>query len=163
NTLTASREAALVYETLRLIQEDVVHVELARVRANAAAADVMTAFDGTGTPLTYAQRTDDLQSQQQALAARYQKIWPEVKRIAAKKGEEKHGSGGKAALAWAHTKIGVKEHPPESNRGPQIDTWEREAGFLGSAWCGAFAKASAKNGGVVVTQEARYVPWLRNH
>lgn len=80
----------------------------------------------------------------------------------AAKDAKAHGTGGAGALAWAHKQIGIKEHPPNSNRGnPQPDGWEREAGFLGSAWCGAFAKASAKyGGGVVVTERARYVPWL---
>lgn len=75
-----------------------------------------------------------------------------------------HGSGGKAALSWARSQIGVHERPAGSNLGkPQPEGWERAAGFVGGPWCGAFAKASAAAGGAIVTPEARYVPWLENH
>lgn len=35
--------------------------------------------------------------------------------------------------------IGVKEHPPGSNRGVQIDKWQKRTnGIVGYPWCGAF-------------------------
>ena len=43
-------------------------------------------------------------------------------------------------LAHAATFIGVHETPPGSNRGPQIDKWERRAQKIsGEPWCACFA------------------------
>lgn len=44
------------------------------------------------------------------------------------------------ALEQAKLYVGTKEHPPNSNRGPHIDRWEKWAnGLTGYAWCAAFA------------------------
>lgn len=44
-----------------------------------------------------------------------------------------------AALRHARAFLGVTEHPPGSNRGPQIDEWNRDAcGILGVYWCLSF-------------------------
>lgn len=43
------------------------------------------------------------------------------------------------ALAHAATFIGVKEHPPGSNHGTQIDVWQKRTnGITGYPWCAAF-------------------------
>jgi peptidoglycan hydrolase-like protein with peptidoglycan-binding domain len=71
--------------------------------------------------------------------------------------------GPTAALAFARSKIGVKEHPAGSNTGPQIRDWQKAAGMGPGPWCGAFVKASADAGGARVTPEARYTPWIEKH
>ena len=44
-----------------------------------------------------------------------------------------------AALAQAVKYIGVKEHPPGTNKGPQIDVWQKRTnGITGYPWCAAF-------------------------
>ena len=44
-----------------------------------------------------------------------------------------------AALGFALTQIGVMERPPGSNRGPEVDAYNRAAGAaLGSFWCMSF-------------------------
>lgn len=44
-----------------------------------------------------------------------------------------------AAVNRAKQFVGVKEHPPGSNRGPQIDKWQRRTnGVVGYPWCAAF-------------------------
>lgn len=43
------------------------------------------------------------------------------------------------ALGFAHSYVGTKEHPPDSNRGPLIDKWNKDAGVpVGSFWCMSF-------------------------
>jgi hypothetical protein len=71
--------------------------------------------------------------------------------------------GPDAALRWARSKIGVKEHPADSNTGPLIADWQKAAGMGPGPWCGAFAKASADHGGADVTPEARYTPSIVAH
>jgi hypothetical protein len=47
---------------------------------------------------------------------------------------------GEAALREAVARIGVRESPLGSNRGPEIDEWNRRAGVqVGSFWCMSFA------------------------
>lgn len=41
-------------------------------------------------------------------------------------------------LRWCRSKVGVKEHPAGSNRGPQIDDWQKGVHMLGQPWCAAF-------------------------
>lgn len=44
-----------------------------------------------------------------------------------------------AALDQAKKWVGVKEHPAGSNRGPQIDQWQKRTnGATGYPWCAAF-------------------------
>lgn len=48
-------------------------------------------------------------------------------------------SGGKKALAWAKSKVGVTESPAGSNWGPEIGAWIRYTGYTGPVyWCGCF-------------------------
>jgi hypothetical protein len=50
-----------------------------------------------------------------------------------------------AAVNWAKSRVGVVEHPPESNQGPFITKWQELSGYPGGgvAWCQCFANASA--------------------
>jgi len=53
------------------------------------------------------------------------------------------------ALDYAASYVGVKESPPGSNRGPQIDKWNKVAGVpVGSPWCMGFLRAMFKLAGV---------------
>jgi hypothetical protein len=62
-------------------------------------------------------------------------------------------------LAWERARVGIVEHPANSNRGPQISQWQRDvAGIDGQPWCGAFQGYALKHvagipipGGVVYT------------
>ena len=55
------------------------------------------------------------------------------------------------ALDRARRKIGVREHPPGSNRGPIIDEWNRDAGVpVGSYWCCSFVHAMYRREGVTL-------------
>ena len=47
-------------------------------------------------------------------------------------------SVGQKMLKVARTQVGVKEHPPGSNRGPQVDKYERTTGAIGQRWCASF-------------------------
>jgi hypothetical protein len=64
------------------------------------------------------------------------------------------------ALAWARSKIAVREEPPGSNRGPEIDEWQRACGLLGYPWCGAFVAAALRAGGLVLPPEVVWTPAL---
>lgn len=66
------------------------------------------------------------------------------------------------ALAWAHTKVGVHETPPGSNRGPEIDQWNLAAnGVLGEPWCMSFMHAAFKQAGVTLGGWAGVENFLR--
>jgi hypothetical protein len=65
-----------------------------------------------------------------------------------------------AALAWASSKIGVREEPPGSHRGPEIDEWQRACGLLGHTWCGAFAAAALRAGGIEPPRQIVWTPTL---
>lgn len=53
-----------------------------------------------------------------------------------------------AALRRAERYIGVTEHPAGSNRGPQIDEWNRDAcGLTGVYWCCSFIHGCFKDVG----------------
>jgi hypothetical protein len=57
----------------------------------------------------------------------------------------------RAALEFALSNIGVCEHPPGSNRGPEIDAWCTEFGSpLGSFWCAIAVGKARKMGGLWV-------------
>lgn len=66
-------------------------------------------------------------------------------------------SGGKKALAWAKSKIGVTESPAGSNWGPEIGAWIRFTGYTGPVyWCGCFAAyATVKIGGAKIPSVIR--------
>lgn len=51
----------------------------------------------------------------------------------------------------AHASLAVTEHPLGSNRGPQIDAWNRSAGVpLASYWCAAWAGWVWKQAGLTM-------------
>jgi len=52
------------------------------------------------------------------------------------------------AVDWASSKVGVHEEPAASNRGPQIDQWQRRLGFLAAPWCGIFCGNALLKAGV---------------
>jgi hypothetical protein len=45
---------------------------------------------------------------------------------------------GELALRVAKTQVGVKEHPPGSNRGPKVDEYQAVCGIQGQPWCACF-------------------------
>lgn len=56
-----------------------------------------------------------------------------------------------AALRQAITFIGVTEKPPGSNRGPQIDQWNKDAcGVVGVSWCCSFMHGMFKRVGFLL-------------
>jgi peptidoglycan hydrolase-like protein with peptidoglycan-binding domain len=73
------------------------------------------------------------------------------------------GSGPQAALAWARTQIGQKEHPANSNTSPVIAVWQKACGMGPGPWCGAFAIAVALRGGAHITADTKYTPSIRGH
>lgn len=70
-------------------------------------------------------------------------------------------SGAKRALAYAQSFVGTTESPPYSNRGPQIDKWERECNTLAQPWCGIFVHAALDAAGVKgLTSRMAYCPYI---
>lgn len=71
-----------------------------------------------------------------------------------------------AALSWAQSKIGIREDPPGSRCGPEIDEWQRAYGLIGHPWCGAFVGAALRAGGLKPPPEVVWTPalleWARN-
>lgn len=58
----------------------------------------------------------------------------------------RQSSGERAkAVNWAKSRVGVVEHPANSNRGPYITEWSELSGYPGAGvpWCQNFANASA--------------------
>ena len=49
------------------------------------------------------------------------------------------------AVNWAKARVGIVEHPAESNRGPKITAWQEMSGYPGGGvpWCQCFVNASA--------------------
>jgi hypothetical protein len=70
------------------------------------------------------------------------------------------------ALAIAATQVGVREQPPGSNRGPQVEAYLRRVGrYPGEAWCAAFVywcfdEAADKVAGVNRLPRTGYCPDL---
>jgi hypothetical protein len=64
------------------------------------------------------------------------------------------------ALDWARSKVGVREEPPGSGRGPEIDEWQQACGLLGYPWCGAFVAAALRAAGLSVPWEIVWIPTL---
>jgi hypothetical protein len=59
-------------------------------------------------------------------------------------------AGPRAAIAFAKQHVGISESPPDSNRGPLIDEWNRAVHTPpgpSAFWCGAFANACLHAGG----------------
>jgi hypothetical protein len=71
------------------------------------------------------------------------------------------------ALEWEIERLGVRETPPGSNRGPAIDKWNRDAnGLVGEPWCmsfqhAAFAAQGVKLGGWAGVQS--FLAWASQH
>ncbi|MEZ5102075.1 MAG: hypothetical protein R3C15_20185 [Thermoleophilia bacterium] len=65
-----------------------------------------------------------------------------------------------AALDWAQARVGVREQPPGSRRGPEIDEWQLACGLVGHAWCGAFAAAALRAGGLEPPAAIVWTPHL---
>lgn len=66
-----------------------------------------------------------------------------------------------AVLAWAVTKLGITEWPPESNR---VEFWDdiHLSGDQGQPWCAAFVQAAYLANGVQLISKSVYVPQLIN-
>jgi hypothetical protein len=65
------------------------------------------------------------------------------------------------ALRFARDHIGVTEHPPGSNQGPEIDAWARACGLPPSRqnfWCGMFVNACLHAAGFADQVWLRYCP-----
>lgn len=71
-----------------------------------------------------------------------------------------NGHGPAAAIAYARKHIGVSEHPPNSNRGPLIDRWQRMCGVAAAPWCGCFCNAALVAAGFPSQPWLRYCPWI---
>jgi hypothetical protein len=57
-------------------------------------------------------------------------------------------SNAAQVIAKARRYLGTAETPPGSNRGPDIDRWQRFWGMSGQPWCGMFADAMFREAGV---------------
>lgn len=76
------------------------------------------------------------------------------KRAAAKVGQE-----AAEVARWVRKWVGEKEHPAGSNRGPNIDRWEREVGMQGQPWCGALVVYGLRHiAGITVPDIWRWTP-----
>jgi hypothetical protein len=66
------------------------------------------------------------------------------------------------AVKFAHSRVGVKESPAGSNRGPWVDKFQAAFGDArGYAWCGAFVGWAAKKAGLRgLTDRVLYVPFI---
>lgn len=65
-------------------------------------------------------------------------------------------------IAWERKQLGTTESPANSNRGPQIDVWQREVEMIAQPWCGAFQGAALRRAGVKgLTYRIRYCPFIR--
>ena len=76
---------------------------------------------------------------------------------ALKRRYEAQRAGGRAAVRWARSKIGVHEKPPTSNWGHPVQDWIKFSGFnFAVKWCGCFvAFAVVKKGGADVPDRKR--------
>jgi hypothetical protein len=90
------------------------------------------------------------------------KKWSLAQRLRARKRKRdaaRTGNGPKAAISWANSKVGITE-VNGSNRGPEIDQWQRAVDMIGQPWCGAFVHAASKlhSSAKGLTYRTRYVP-----
>jgi RTX calcium-binding nonapeptide repeat (4 copies) len=65
------------------------------------------------------------------------------------------------AVVWAVRQAGTCEQPLGSNRGPQVDQWERRAGFLGAPWCGIFIHEAYFRAGLDLDNGMASTDWIR--
>jgi hypothetical protein len=69
-------------------------------------------------------------------------------------------SGPAAAIAYARKWVGTSERPANSNRGAQIDIWQRLCQILAQPWCGCFANACLMAAGFPAQPWLRYCPTI---
>lgn len=74
------------------------------------------------------------------------------------------GAGPAAAIRWAAAKVGTREDPPGSNRGPGITTWQQRLGswLVGQAWCGTFVGNALLAAGVKITSRVAGVALIED-
>jgi hypothetical protein len=67
-----------------------------------------------------------------------------------KRAAAKTTTGPRKALDWARGALGTTEHPPGSNRGPRITTWQTTLApwLVGAPWCGVFVGTALVYAGV---------------
>jgi predicted chitinase len=108
-------------------------------------------------------RNPDKRTAAEVAAARRRVPWLRKlrKRHAAPKG------GIPAAVAYAKKHADLRTHETRTNGGPFIDDWCRGVdlmpGLATSAWCGAFANACLKQGGLRGWVWVRYTPSIVNN
>lgn len=74
-----------------------------------------------------------------------------------------------SAYRHARSYLGVTEHPPGSNLGPQVEKWQREAtGTVGYPWCAAFmfsmfVDAGDRLGMKYPASVSSWVEWAQAH
>jgi hypothetical protein len=76
------------------------------------------------------------------------------------------GGGPAAALDFARKHVETTESPPQSNRGPLIDRWNRAAGIPpgpNAWWCGAFCNACLVAAGFQPMRFMAYCPAIEQH
>lgn len=76
------------------------------------------------------------------------------------------GEGGAAAVEWARKHVGVTEHPAGSNRGPEVDAWNKAVGTPPGPmayWCGAFVNAALHAAGQPNEHFMAYCPNIEAH
>lgn len=67
-----------------------------------------------------------------------------------------------AARDWALLKEGIAEQPLGSNRGPEIDDWQRRVNMLGVAWCGIFGHEAYWRAGLDLNDRIMSTDWLHD-
>lgn len=98
---------------------------------------------------------------QEAAALRAYRQVRESRRAAERVIKRHKDSGAKLALAYGQKWVGTRESPAGSNRGKQIDVWQREVDMIAQPWCGAFVHACLKVGGVKgLSSRMRYCPYI---
>jgi len=104
--------------------------------------------EGAQRILRHPDTRDDEQLERAKARAAQAKRGPRYyKQLAAEMGLT--GDGPKDALAFAAEHVGIRESPPNSDSGPEIDDWCRAAGYDSPVpWCGCFVNACLMAGGI---------------
>lgn len=85
----------------------------------------------------------------------------QLERAASRAKARKESTQGLAAVPSVAAKyLGVHETPAGSNRGDQVDVFEKQFGMLGEPWCGLFAGYCIEKAGGKVTSRVAYVPYI---
>lgn len=72
--------------------------------------------------------------------------------------------GAQLAVEFAHAHLGVTEHPPGTNTGPQVSAWIKAAGLTPPAfWCGCFVNACLMAAGFPAQNFLVYCPNIEAH